>query len=209
MSRIPLLIFPYNGNGLEALDCLGEQFELIGFVDDTREKQGLSPWGHSIFSRKALEDFPAAQVLAVPGSPTSFPMRQQIIAQLGIPPERFATVIHPSAQISQRAKVGRNVLIMANVVLCGNASVGDHCVILPQSVVHHDSSVGDYTLMGSGVIVAGYSHIGRSCYIGSRTSISNFVTIADQTLVGIGSNVLKPITERAIVAGNPAKPIQK
>jgi hypothetical protein len=36
----PLLIFPCNGNGLKALDCLGDANELIGFVDDTPEKQG-------------------------------------------------------------------------------------------------------------------------------------------------------------------------
>ncbi|MCK7470637.1 MAG: hypothetical protein MZU95_07475 [Desulfomicrobium escambiense] len=29
-----LLIFPCNGNGLEALDCLGDAFRCIGFIDD-------------------------------------------------------------------------------------------------------------------------------------------------------------------------------
>ena len=36
----PLLIFPCNGNGLEALDCLGDAYRCVGFVDDTPEKQG-------------------------------------------------------------------------------------------------------------------------------------------------------------------------
>ncbi len=209
MALPQLLIFPFNGNGLEALDCLGGQFEFIGFVDDVPEKQGLSPWGHNVLSRKAFDDYPHALVLAVPGSPTSFSIRDQIIARLGIAEERWATVVHPSAQIGERATLGRNVLIMANVVLCGNARLGNHCVVLPQSVVHHDSSIGDYSLVGSGVVVAGYSHIGKSCYIGSRSSISNFVEIADRSLVGIGSNVLKSIPEQAVVAGNPAKPLRK
>ena len=28
-----LLIFPYNGNGLEALDCIQGQYRFIGFID--------------------------------------------------------------------------------------------------------------------------------------------------------------------------------
>ena len=28
-----LLIFPFNGNGLEALDCIDKNYEFIGFVD--------------------------------------------------------------------------------------------------------------------------------------------------------------------------------
>lgn len=31
----PLLIFPYNGNGIEALDCIGSGYQFIGFVGNT------------------------------------------------------------------------------------------------------------------------------------------------------------------------------
>jgi len=209
MSKKQLLIFPYNGNGLEALDCLGDKFEFVGFIDDTPEKQGVNQYGHRVWGRNALQEMPDAQVLAVPGSPASFQTRDQIIEGLGLAQDRWATVIHQSAQVSQQAQIGKNVLIMANTVICGNAHIGDHCVILPLSVVHHDSSVGAYSLIGSGVVITGYSHVGKSCYIGSRTSISNYVHIADKTLVGIGSNVLKSILEPSVMVGNPAKPLVK
>src|SRR5690606_8138849 len=91
----PLLIFPLNGNGLEALDCLGEDWELAGFVDDTPEKQGRSPWGRPVLRREALRARPDAAVLAVPGSPTSYRERRKLIEGLGVAPERFARVIHP------------------------------------------------------------------------------------------------------------------
>jgi hypothetical protein len=42
-----LLIFPHNGNGLEALDCLGPAWRLAGFVDDAPAKQGRNPKGGS------------------------------------------------------------------------------------------------------------------------------------------------------------------
>jgi sugar O-acyltransferase (sialic acid O-acetyltransferase NeuD family) len=209
MPKTQLLIFPFNGNGLEALDALNDEIEFLGFVDDTPEKQGINQYGHRVFDRSAFDQFPDAQVLAVPGSPTSFRLRHQLIAGLNVSENRLATVVHPSAQVSKQARLGKNVLIMAHVVVCGNAVIGDHCVVLPQSVIHHDSSIGDYTLMGSGVVVAGYTRIGKSCYIGSKSSIINQIEIADGTLIGMGSNVIRSISNGAIIAGNPAKSIER
>jgi sugar O-acyltransferase (sialic acid O-acetyltransferase NeuD family) len=200
-----LLIFPFNGNGLEALSCLGKNFNFLGFVDDTPEKQGQHALGFTVHTRKAFEEFPNALVLAVPGSPGSFTIRHNIIAGLNLPAERFATVIHPKADVSPFAKVGLNTLLMSGVVLTSNCIVGDHVCILPNTVIHHDSSVGNYTLIGSNVTVAGNTTVGSNCYIGSGSSIINGISIASETLIGMGSNVIKPVTSKSKLAGNPAK----
>ena len=141
-ATTPLLIFPFNGNGLEAIDCLGDEFRLLGFVDDTPEKQGRNPYGHDVLSRAALAQWPQASVLAVPGGPASFRSRRAVIEALGIEPGRFARVIHPSARISPLAKIGHNVLIMAGVVITSNAVIGDHVCVLPNTVIHHDAQLG-------------------------------------------------------------------
>jgi sugar O-acyltransferase (sialic acid O-acetyltransferase NeuD family) len=200
-----LLIFPYNGNGLEALDCLGGKYDFIGFIDDTPAKQGLNENGLKVFSRTALDDFPDAFVLAVPGSPSSYSKRHGIIGDLNLSAERYATIIHPSATVSPLAKIGKNTLLMAGVVLTSNCSIGDHVCILPNTVIHHDSSVGNYTLIGSNVTVAGNTTIGNGCYIGSGTSIINGISIGDRSLIGMGSNVIRGIAADSKVAGNPTK----
>jgi sugar O-acyltransferase (sialic acid O-acetyltransferase NeuD family) len=202
-----LLIFPCNGNGLEALDCLGDAWRCIGFIDDTPEKQEHSAFGIGIFSRAALDEVAEAKVLAVPGSPVSFGVRRQIIEGLCITPPRFAQVVHPAACISPRARVGRNVLIMAGVVVTSNAVLGSHVCILPNTVVHHDTMIGEWTLIGSNVTLAGHVTIGRSCYIGSGSSIMNGIRIGEGALVGMGSNVIEDVPARARVAGNPARPL--
>ena len=204
----PLLIFPCNGNGIEALDCLGAAYRCIGFVDDTPEKQGTERYGIPVLPRAAFAQHRDAAVLAVPGSPVSFRTRGKLIAGLGIEPERFARVIHPAAQVSPRATLGRNVLIMAGVVITSNAVIGSHVCILPNSVVHHDCVIGDWSLIGSSVTVAGNTTLGDNCYIGSGTSIINGVALGDRVLVGLGSNVVRDIPADTRVAGNPARPIQ-
>ena len=197
-------MFPCNGNAIEAMDCLGDSFELIGFIDDSADKIGGERFGRPILGRAALERYPEAQVLAVPGSPTSYRSRAGVIASLGVAPSRLAKVVHPAANVSSRAKIGSNVLIMAGVVVT-TAVIGNHVCILPNTVVHHDATIGDFTLIGSNVTIAGNVTVGSNVYIGSGSSVINGVGIGDGALIGLGSNVVREVPPNATVAGNPAK----
>lgn len=205
----PLLIFPYNGNGIEALDCIGSAYRFIGFVDDTPEKRGIDPNGYPVLDRDAFARFPDARVLAIPGSPTSYRYRKETIQGLGIAKERFASVIHPTASVSPLASIGCNVLIMAGVVITSNAIIGSHTCILPNTVIHHDVVVGDWALIGSNVTIAGNTVVEENCYIGSGSSVINGLLVGSGALIGLGSNVINNVAADTRIAGNPAHEIRK
>jgi sugar O-acyltransferase (sialic acid O-acetyltransferase NeuD family) len=200
-----LFIFRFNGNGIEAIDCLSPQYQLVGFIDDTIEKQGVNHLGFRVFARSILKECPQVKVLAVSGSPLSYRSRPAIIGDLKIPEELFATVIHRSANVSQYAKIGTNVLIMAGVVITSNAVIEDHVCILPNSTIHHDVTIKKYSLIGSNVSIAGGVTIGENCYIGSGTRLINSISVGDRALIGLGSNVLKNVDSENKIAGNPAR----
>lgn len=202
-----LLIFPCNGNAVEALGCIGTTYQLIGFVDDNIEKQGLCVHEVPVFSREALTRYPKAKVLAVPGSPVNFKRRREIISSLNLPNERFATIIHPRAYVSGLSTMGCNILLMAGTVITSNAGIGSHVCILPNTVVHHDSTIGDYTLIGSNVTIAGSVRIGENCYVGSGSSIINGIEIGEMSLIGLGSNVIRTLPAFSKAVGNPARQI--
>jgi sugar O-acyltransferase (sialic acid O-acetyltransferase NeuD family) len=205
----PLLIFPYNGNGIEALDCIGSAYRLIGFIDDTPEKRGITSNGYPVLDRSALAQFPDARVLAIPGSPNSYRSRKETIQGLGIAEDRFATVIHPSAKVSPLASIGSNVLIMAGVVITSNALIGSHTCILPNTVIHHDVVVGDWALIGSNVTIAGNTVVEENCYIGSGSSVMNNLLVGSGALIGLGSNVINNVAADTRIVGNPAHEIRK
>lgn len=200
-----LLIFPFNGNGLEAVDCIQGQYELIGFVDDTPEKQGITKFGFRVFGREIIAKYTEAKILAVPGSPKNFKQRHEIINSLHIPKSRLATVIHHQSSISPIANIGKNVLLMAGVVVTSNAVISDHVCILPNSVIHHDSIIGEWTLIGCNVAIAGHVSVGANCYIGSGSNVINGIEIGSGSLLGLGTNLIKSIPANSKVVGNPAK----
>jgi sugar O-acyltransferase (sialic acid O-acetyltransferase NeuD family) len=202
-SMSKLILFPCNGNALEAMDCLGVYWQVIGIVDDNQEKRAVS--STKIFNRDFFSSEPQAKVLAVPGSPESFLKRRQIIEGLQLDESRFATIIHPSAQVSKFSTIGKNTLLMAGVVVAPNVRIGNNVVVLPNTVVHHDCVVEDYTLIGSNVTLAGSVHVGVNCYIGSGTSVMNNIRIGDKALIGLGSNVIRDVNPGTKNAGNPAR----
>lgn len=210
MSRKKLIIFPFNGNGMEALDCIREEeYDFIGFVDDNQEKIKAATPEFPVYDRHFLEEQQDALVLAVPGSPLSYQQRDAVIASLNLPESRFATIIHPGAHIGRKVQLGYNCLIMAGVVLTSNVKLGNHICLLPNTVVHHDAIIGDYTLIGANVAIAGGTTIEKRCYIGSGSNIINGIKIEEGCLVGLGSNVIRSFPSGSRIAGNPARALIK
>jgi len=207
-----LLIFPFGGNARESILAIQAQnrvrptWNVLGFIDDNENF-----WGKEYFDVKVLggrniiTNFPSANILAVPGNPESFSKRAKIIDSLDVSLDRYVTIIYPSARIAPDAKIGKNTVLMANVVISCLVEIGNHCVVLPNTVISHDSSVGDYSLIGSNVTISGSCTIGSTCYVGSGTSIKDNITIGNQCLVGLGSCVIRDVPDNTVVAGNPAR----
>jgi len=211
-----LILFPFGGNAKEAVFVIDEinkhnpTWNFIGFIDDDPTLRGIGYFGHSVLGgRDKIEDFSKARILACPGRPENFHRRIQIIESLGIRDDRFATLIHPCAQISSGTKIGINTLIMSGVVTTAKASIGNHCIILPNTVISHDVTIEDYSIVGSNVSISGGVHIGRMCYIGTASSIIHEVRIGEGSLIGMAANVVSSIDKNSVVAGNPGKIIRK
>lgn len=215
MSR-NLLLFPFGGNAREALVsilALNEvtaAWKILGFIDDDRSLHGRECCGIGVLGgREILAENPDAFVLAVPGNPTGFQRRREIIGSLNLDESRFATIMHPSVSVAPDATVGCNTIVMANAVISCGVRIGSHCVILPNTVISHDSSVGDYCCLGSNISVSGSVKIGAGCYIGSGTKMREDIAIGAGTLVGLGANVLSDIPAGVVAVGNPARIIKK
>lgn len=125
----------------------------------------------------------------------------------GIP---FATIIHPTATISNTAKIGEGCLIGMNSVIEMDAKIADNVVIHSCVYVAHEVVVNKHSYITARVALAGEVIIGQCCFIGFNCSIRDGISIADETVVGCSANVVKNITESGhVFIGNPARMLIK
>ena len=187
-------------------DC-GPRWNVLGFLDDDQSRWGQENYGYPVLGgRELLQQCTDAAILAVPGNPSNFRGRRDVIESLGVSGERFATIVDPSVRLAAGASLGRNTSCMANVVISFAARVGDSCVILPNTVIAHHATVGSYCLIGSNVTISSSCVVGENCYIGSGTAVRDNISIGSGALIGLGACIVKDVPSGAVVAGNPGRP---
>ena len=86
---------------------------------------------------------------------------------------------------------------------------GQALVINDQVRIGENVTVRHSTTMGNKAAGSGYPVIGNNVNIGSNVCILGDITIGDNVIIGAGSIVVKSVPSGVIVAGNPAKVINR
>jgi sugar O-acyltransferase (sialic acid O-acetyltransferase NeuD family) len=212
-----LIVLGTGGSSLDIVDTVADinrgqsniVYRCVGFLDDN-----ASLWGSSLEGVEVLGPLASARrytdCLFVNGiaSTNSYRAKAALIAKTEVPTDRFATIVHPTASVSQRARIGAGSVVLQHVVVTARAAIGEHVMILPNTIVSHDVTVGDFTSVAGGVCISGGVRIGRSCYLGTNSSIRESVEIGEGSLVGMGSVVLRDVAADSVVVGIPARVVR-
>lgn len=148
---------------------------------------------------------------------------------------RSHTVIYAGNVIGNNFVTGNKVNIresnrIGNDVSIGTHSVIEHNVIIGDRVrIHSQAFVPEYTVLeddswlGPNVVITNVkypksknakktskgAHVKSFAIVGAHSTLLPGVTIGTQALVGAGSVVVKNVPDRSVVAGSPAKVINK
>ncbi|WP_328698889.1 acetyltransferase [Colwellia sp. 20A7] len=131
-------------------------------------------------------------------------IRQQKMQLLKKNNFNLITLIHPSAVISQYAKIETGTVAFAGSVINAFAKVGTGCIINTAAVVEHDCIIEDFTHICPNSALAGGVTVGKKSWIGIGSQVKQLVTIGDNCLIGAGSVVVKNIPDNVTVFGSPA-----
>jgi sugar O-acyltransferase (sialic acid O-acetyltransferase NeuD family) len=188
------------------IPALGQSLRLLGFLDDNPALVGHTVDGVPVLGPSAaVYDAPYAGVVLCVGSPRDPLSRMRLADRLDLPPQRYATVVHPTASVSVDSVLGPGTVLLAQSVLTAGVRVGAHVAMMPRVVLTHDDVVEDYVTLASGVLLGGGVRVGRGAYMGAGAMVREYVTIGAGSVVGMGSVVLEDVPAGEVWAGNPAR----
>jgi sugar O-acyltransferase (sialic acid O-acetyltransferase NeuD family) len=210
MTR-PLIILGTGGSAhdlldiVEAINAVTPTWHVTGFLDDSRPVGSRCLGFEVLGSIHDAMNFKESFFINVIGSDRSYKRRPEIIASTGLQRDRFASLVHPKACVSSRARLGHGVYASFGASIGGGVIVGDHVSLCPGVIVGHDARIDDFALIAPGAVISGHVQVGRNSYIGARSVIRQQVHIGKQALVGMGAAVLKDVEAESKVVGIPAR----
>lgn len=200
-----------DGHAGVVLDVIREYdlYEVVGFLDDElslhhKDISGIPLLGsiESYFSR-----FPLKETLFFVSSGNNI-FRESCYDYIKKKGLNFVNVIHPSAVISQSAKIGKGVFVGANVSITHNVTIGNGVLINTSASIDHDNIIEDFVNISPGCHTSGRVRIKKKAFLGSGVSIIPDITIGEDAVIGAGAVVIGDIAANTKVAGVPAKEIE-
>lgn len=206
-----LFIIGTGGHAAVVIDAVHKQgkYQIAGLVDDFR-KAGTIAHGYTVdYSINELADNAAKGVaddvhffIAVGDNYSRKQIRRRLPDEL-----RYATIIHPSATVSDSANISAGSLIMANAVINSGAAIYEYCIINTGAIVEHDSIINPFSSLAPSATIGGRCIIGKDSAIGIGATVSNGVYIGQRSVIGAGSVVLKAVPDDVVAFGSPCKVI--
>lgn len=179
-----------------------------GMFDDYVPK-GTLKYGYPILGK--LDEIATAykngvfdEVLIAVGY-NNFSFRKEIFKKMIKQDIPVATFIHPTANVSESATIGRGSVVLINCVVEMNTKIDPNVLLSSTSYVSHDVTIGAHSYCSAAMNIAGGSKIGECCFIGINSTIIDGITIGNDVFAAAGSVITKDVPSSVLVAGVPAQ----
>jgi sugar O-acyltransferase (sialic acid O-acetyltransferase NeuD family) len=215
MAR-PLVIVGAGGFARETADAvravhwMDREYDLIGFLDDDPSLHGHEVAGLPVLGPvDAVRNDPDVALIVCVGRPDAYTARRDLVERLGLPEDRYATIVHPTASVGSTCRVGAGSAVLAHVSITADVTVGTHVAIMPQVVLTHDVRIDDYATLASGVRLGGGVHVGTGAYVASGVGVREGRRIGRWALVGMDSTVTRDVPDERVWFGSPARDVRR
>lgn len=208
-KRIAVLGGP--GDGLVVAEAIlhaaasGQDVELYGFLNDV-----LVP-GNILQSVPVLGRFEdwhkvADDVLFVPAVQKVKDMQARVkrIENLGIPDQRWGSVVHPRAVVSSDVQIGIGTFIASCVSVQTGSRIGRFASLRAGAVLGHHCVVQDHAYVGPNATMCGRSTLDLGAHLGPGAVLLDGKTMGAFSVAGIVAAVTKNVPDYWVVFGNPA-----
>ena len=165
------------------------QFNIIGIIDKP-EFLGKNVLGYQVISNdtelKEIRKICDNAIITI-GQIKSSSARIKLYEKLKLLEFNLPTVVSPRSYISKHANIGRGSIVMHDVIVNSNVTIGDNCILNTKSLIEHGSIIGNHCHISTNAVINGNVQIGKSCFIGSASVTKEGIKIEDNSFVKAGS----------------------
>lgn len=212
MTARPLLLLGAGGLTRETLVAVRAQPDVwrpIGVLDDDPVLHGENVDGVPVLgSTDRVHDYPEAAVVPCVASAQRPTARLRLTERLGLLSDRWATVVHPAAEIAPGTRLGEGSVLLAGVVVTTAITIGAYFVAMPHVLLTHDDELAEGVTMSGKAALAGGVRVGAGAYLGQGALVREKLTIGDGAVIGMGSVVLEDVPSGQTWAGVPARKLR-
>jgi len=204
----PLLLFGTYFLAEEMFDLISDigGYEITGFVENLdRERCKLEIEGRRVYWIDEVAEL-ARTHLAICALSTT--RRKELVERMGLMGFKLATLVHPTARVSSRAKLGEGTFISALATVSTRTVLGRSVFVNRGATIGHHTTIGDYCSIQPGANVAGVITIGPQTYVGMGANVIEHRKIGTGCIIGGGAVVTEDLPDRVLAVGVPAKVVR-
>jgi carbamoyl-phosphate synthase large subunit len=210
-SSLPVILIGAGGHAKVLLDLLGLLGRNVLFVTDRNSRFHGQKLG-TVEVRgydELIFDFDPKQIRLVNAVGSVGPplLRRDIYQRFREKGYEFDTLIHPTAVVSDSARLEPGVQVMAGAVVQTGTWIKENSLINTRASVDHDCIIGPHVHIGPGVTLSGDVRIDATTHIGTGATIIQGIQVGGEAMIGAGAAVIADVAPRQRVAGVPARQI--
>jgi len=206
-----LTLFRYRGLGREVAGLIEDinrqdpTWNILGFVDDNQALHGAVIDDYPVLGGLDWLKEQSLSVVMGIGNPLA---RKIVIEKLNGSLNDYPVLVHPSALILRRARLGKGTIVCAGNIVSLGVAVGEHSFINLSCTVGHDVIIDAYCVLMPGVNVSGNVRLEECVSVGTGAAIIQGITVGERTVIGAGAVVVRDLPADCTAVGSPAKPIK-
>jgi sugar O-acyltransferase (sialic acid O-acetyltransferase NeuD family) len=189
-----ILLIGGGGHCKSVIDVIEQEgkFKIVGIIDK-EELVGTKVLGYKIIGNdtdlpKLFENFKNAFICV--GHIKNNETRIKLFNYLKEIGFNIPTIVSPLSYVSEHSHLEEGTVVMHDVTINANSTIGKNCIINTKALIEHDCTVKDNCHISTGAIINGGTTVNESCFIGSNSATKEYITIKENTFIKAGTLVV-------------------